>query len=86
MYCRICGVTDDEVRIQYYPNKRQALCRHCAKGTPSKVGRIEFDRLYWAGATENDPPESTRREFYSDYLASRHSSVASYLAATTSKY
>jgi hypothetical protein len=80
MYCRICG---DENGTKYYTTKRQTLCRSCAKDTPAKVGREVFDRIYWDGCTENDPPEGVRREFYSDYLASRHSSVAEYSEATT---
>lgn len=79
MYCRICG---DE-NAKYYSTKRQSLCRSCAKDTPAKVGREAFDRAFWQGCTENDPPEGIRREFYSDYLASRHASVSEYSAATS---
>jgi hypothetical protein len=81
MYCRICG---DEKDVRYYAGKRQSLCRSCAKDTPAKVSRTTFDRVYWTGCEENDPPEGIRREFYADYLASRHGSVASYIEATTS--
>jgi hypothetical protein len=76
MYCRICG---DEANVRYYPRKRQALCRHCAKDTPAKVDRATFDKLYWG---KDDVPESTKREFYADYLASTCGSVASYVDAT----
>lgn len=77
MYCRICG---EENNVKYYATKRQALCRHCAKDTPAKVSRAAFDRKYWAG--DDDCPESIRREFYADYLASRHGSIESYMEAT----
>ena len=79
MYCRICG---DEDRVKFYPAKRQSLCPHCAKDTPANVGREAFDAKYWA--TGDDVPQAIRRDFYEDYLASRHSSVAKYLEATTS--
>ncbi len=66
MYCRICGT---EKRVTYHVPQRQALCPACAKGMPAKVGREEFDILYWGdeGATV---PEGIKREFYADYLAS----------------
>jgi hypothetical protein len=78
MYCRICG---DEKDVRYYATRRQSLCRSCAKDTPRKVGRESFDRVYWAG--DEHCPESVRREFYLDYLASNHGSVASYAQATS---
>ncbi|HUU93201.1 MAG TPA: hypothetical protein VM238_18560 [Phycisphaerae bacterium] len=65
MACRICG---DERNVQYYPSKRQALCRSCALDTPRKVARGVFDRLYWRGAGDVAP--SIKAEFYSDYLSS----------------
>jgi hypothetical protein len=43
------------------------------------VRRIDFDREYWAGSS--GVPESIKREFYSDYLASQHT-VAEYIRAT----
>ena len=79
MYCRICGTEDG---IQYYLKKRQSLCRDCAKETPNKVGRATFDKIYWRN--EGDVPESTKREFYDDYLHSTYGSVASYMKATCS--
>ena len=79
MYCRICG---DENDTRYYSTKRQTLCQSCAKDTPAKVSRETFDREYWSG--DDDVNDAIKREFYADYLASGHSSVKSYSAATTS--
>lgn len=84
MYCRICGETNG---IQYYPSKHNTLCRHCAKDTPRKVSRETFDREYWKSDDHNEGPdsvpESTKREFYSDYLASTHT-LPEYIERTTS--
>lgn len=78
MYCRICGSLNN---VRYYATKRQSLCRFCAKDTPEKVGRSTFDKQYWGA--DVDVPESTRREFYSDYLSSSET-VTDYIASTTS--
>ncbi len=79
MQCRICG---EERGVSYHADKRQTLCAFCAADTPSKVGGNQFDRLYW-GVEFGTVPESTRREFYDDYLASTHN-VPDYIRATTS--
>jgi hypothetical protein len=79
MYCRICG---DERNVSFRPQARQSLCDSCAADTPAKVGRAEFDRVYWRG--DDAPPcEAIRREFYSDYLTSTHN-LAEYVRRTTS--
>ena len=80
MYCRICG---SEENVRYYATKRQALCPYCSKDTPPKVNREAFDKKYWAG-DNTPPPDSIKREFYADYLASCHGSIESYIEATTS--
>jgi hypothetical protein len=87
MYCRICGHTHG---LKFYPAKRQTLCKFCAKDTPAKVGRLEFDQAYWTPSIADngdtvacDAPESTRREFYADYLTS-NDNLAEYIAHTTS--
>lgn len=77
MYCRICG---DEEGIEFYPKQRQVLCRTCKRNTPSKVSRSEFDRAYWHDAP--DVADSTKREFYSDYLASSYA-VKEYIQIST---
>jgi hypothetical protein len=77
MACRVCGA---EGGVEYRSRSRMALCGACHKGTPAKVGREEFDRLYWDG--DESVPESTRREFYDDYRTSTHGSVRDYIAAT----
>ena len=82
MYCRICGTEED---VAYRRAKRQALCRSCNADTPAKVGRESFDKIYWRGCPDNDPPEGIRREFYADYLTSHCGSVAQYVAETTSE-
>jgi hypothetical protein len=64
-WCRICGADG----AKYQPRKRQALCAWCYGSTPNKLSRAEFDRRYWGSEWEGTP-ESIRREFYSDYLAS----------------
>lgn len=79
MYCRICGT---ENGLKYYPRKLQTLCYACAEDTPAKVGREKFDREYWGTELPN-VPESTRREFYEDYLCSTHT-LPAYILATTS--
>jgi hypothetical protein len=78
MYCKVCG---DERDVQYYPAKRQTLCPTCAAETPRKVSRRAFDAAYWDG--EDDCPESTRREFYEDYLHS-DSTLEDYIERTVS--
>ena len=77
MYCAICG---DENGIQYYVSKKQSLCKSCAADTPRKVSYNTFVAEYFKG--NDDCPESTKREFYSDYKASKHN-VQDYIEATT---
>ena len=79
MYCRICGTEND---VKWHAQNRGALCASCAETTPPKVGRAEFDAAYW-GAEAATVPESTRREFYSDYRASCDT-LAGYTERTTS--
>jgi hypothetical protein len=79
MGCRVCG---DE-KATYRLGKRQYLCNLCNNGTPVKVDRASFDLHYW-GAGANEVPESTKREFYSDYLTSTHT-IGAYIAATTTQ-
>lgn len=75
-HCRVCG----DPAACYRPAQRSTLCESCAAETPAKIGRAEFDRRYWPAP--ESVPESTRREFFADYLASRCTFDA-YLAATT---
>jgi uncharacterized Zn finger protein (UPF0148 family) len=82
MHCRICG---DETATAYRPRSGLILCPSCHEDTPAKVDRETFDRDYWDGQAETVPP-AIRREFWEDYRASRYSSVADYLSATTSSY
>lgn len=79
MYCRICGT---EKSLKYYPRKLQTLCPPCAADTPAKVSKETFDREYW-GVELPNVPESTRAEFYDDYLCSTHM-LPEYILATTS--
>lgn len=76
--CRICGMNHGGV--EYRQDARQYLCRDCYRDTPAKIGREEFDRAYWSNP--EDVPASTKREFYSDYLASTHD-LKGYIKATT---
>jgi len=78
MYCRICGTEQD---VEFRGGNRGALCASCAKDTPRKAGRAAFDAAYWKGA--GIVPESTKREFYSDYRSSTHT-LAEYIERTTS--
>ena len=82
IYCNICGLSEEE-KVRYYPEKRQSLCADCAKHTPSKIGRTEFDRKYW-GVKFAETPEGIRKEFYSDYLTSG-SSFTKYKQETVSQ-
>ena len=77
-YCRICG---DERGTEYRPAQRQTLCESCWRDTPRKVSRAEFDRAYWG--SDDEPCAATKREFYSDYLASA-STLEDYIRSTTS--
>jgi hypothetical protein len=79
MACQICG---DEKNVEYRNRSRMALCGSCHKDTPVKATREEFDTIYWVGC--DDVPESTKREFFADYKASKHSSVETYRDRTTS--
>jgi poly(3-hydroxyalkanoate) synthetase len=76
--CKICG---DE-KASYRARARQTLCDSCASDTPDKVGRTDFDQLYWNG--DDTVTEAIKREFYSDYLASTYT-TAQYIKATTSE-
>lgn len=77
MYCRVCG---DKRNVQYRLGKRQSLCDSCNADTPVKVSRESFDKAYW----KNDPTvsQSTKREFYEDYLASE-CTLPEYIKQTT---
>jgi hypothetical protein len=68
MYCKICG---DERNVAYRPAARQSLCDSCSADTPAKIGRVNFDRWYWDGRA-GEVCESTKRDFYEDYLRSNH--------------
>ena len=81
MHCNICG---DDRTAHYRPNQRQVLCDHCAENTPAKVSRSEFDKAYWNEPEAEQPPESTKREFYSDYLTSCNT-LREYITATTAE-
>lgn len=74
--CRICG---DE-GASYDVNYHQTICEDCKKSSSVKVGRTEFDAIYWG--SDSDVPMSTRREFYDDYLSST-SDLESYIKETT---
>lgn len=78
MECRICGT---ETNVAYRARKRQALCDTCNRETPNKIGRAVFDARYWGSGYRN-VPLGTRREFYSDYLASMDNFEA-YRTSTT---
>lgn len=78
MYCKICG---DEMNVRYYPSKHNSLCPCCASDTPRKVRFELFNRIYFAG--DRDCPESTRKEFYTDYLSSKYN-LRDYMAKTIS--
>jgi cytochrome c553 len=72
MYCRICG---DESSVQFRNRSGMALCPSCHRDTPTKASYETFLRV------TGMPSDSTAREFFSDYKASRHSSVSEYWAA-----
>ncbi len=78
MTCRICGSKQD---VNFYDGRRGALCASCAKDTPAKVSRAEFDAAYWDEG--DDAHELTRAAFYEDYRASSFSLTA-YIAKTVS--
>ena len=67
MPCKICG----DPNATYQSIKRQVLCSACSRSTPPKMARSLFDRLYWGNEVES-VPQSTRREFYEDYLTSNY--------------
>jgi hypothetical protein len=77
MTCQICG---EEGHVKAYVRQRQVLCRACAARTPAKVSRAAFEAAYW-GDHVAEVPLGTRREFYSDYVASTYD-VSGYIAAT----
>jgi hypothetical protein len=82
MYCRVCG---DENGVRFRPACRQSLCGPCAKDTPKKASRESFEKRYW-GAELKNVPNSTRDEFWSDYLASTKTLVEYIDATTTTVY
>jgi hypothetical protein len=69
LHCRICGDFQRTAHVRWRPSKRQTLCRSCNADTPRKVSRHSFDVQYW-GTESANVPESTKRDFYADYLAS----------------
>ena len=73
--CRICGSEG----ARYRANARNILCDFCAKDTPAKKTLEEFRAEYFKN---ENPPLSTIREFYSDYLASKYT-LAEYIQETT---
>ena len=79
MYCQICGT---EKNIELRSGRRGVLCDDCARSTPAKVSRAEFDAAYW-GRNAAEVPECTKREFYSDYRASEKG-LQNYIKSTTS--
>lgn len=81
-YCKICGT---ERGIAYRERSGMVLCGSCHSDTPAKVGFGEFCRGYFDSEPDAMPGPDRRiaREFFDDYRASRHGSVASYRAATT---
>ena len=74
--CWICG---DEHTARFRPRLRRTVCDGCAHGMKPKVSRERFDEVYWG--PESGIPESTRREFYEDYLSST-GTLDEYMAAT----
>ena len=78
MACHIC----DTERAEYRPECRQVLCVACHENTAPKVGREEFERVYWQGKAE-EVPYGIRREFYADYLVST-CDLQGYIVSTTS--
>ena len=78
-YCKVCG---DDRTAEYRPAQLQTLCNRCAENTPRKASRAGFDAAYWTGGDLATIPESTKREFYSDYLTSAHT-LKKYINATT---
>lgn len=91
--CKICGSENapywfEGEWLKIYPGKGwQALCLPCAKKTPDKVTREQFEAKYWVNEDGSCGAESvspaTRKEFYSDYLASTDT-LESYIKTTTS--
>lgn len=72
MYCRICG---DERNVKFRNRSAMCLCDSCHRHTPEKASFETFLRV-----TEL-PNGAIAREFYSDYKASKHSSVSEYWEA-----
>jgi hypothetical protein len=75
--CRICG----NEPATFQPAKHQSLCAACNDTTPRKVSRAAFELKYWERNVAH-VPDSTRREFYADYLASTDD-VDAYIIKTT---
>ena len=80
--CRICGVVGASWRM----GKRQPLCKGCARTTPNKVSKHQFERAYWPGtrAERDAVPFGVKREFYADYLA-QSCTLLQYIEQTTSE-
>ena len=78
MSCRICGNT----KARYCSTKLQYLCKTCNQGTSPKVSRSCFEAVYWAAEGANAVPNSTRTEFYQDYLSYK-GTLAEYIEATS---
>ena len=81
MTCFICGAEKNLSKRAIFG---RSICRECNKDTPVKVSRSYFDRVYWAGGDANTVPESTKREFYADYLASSNN-LTEYKNSTTTQ-
>ena len=78
MHCYICG-TEKNLVVKNFRH----ICRDCSHGMPKKVSRESFDKAYWQGKV-NDVPNSIKREFYADYMASYHT-LAAYIEETTTR-
>lgn len=67
--CRVCGSEDG---VKHYPDQRMHLCKSCLEGTPPKISKQEFDAKYWSDVKYGHVGEGMKREFYEDYLTSKH--------------
>ena len=82
MHCFICA---SEKNLITRKDIFKTVCKECNKSTPTKVNREAFDTAYWGKTlAASQIPESTKREFYADYLASTHN-LKAYLSATTTQ-
>jgi len=79
MYCKICG---DTKNVKYYNRFGYFACKYCAKGTPAKVNKETFKKVYFG----NEPVlNSILNEFYEDYKFSKHN-LQEYIEKTISNY